>query len=62
MLDIPGFTPVTPTADIRVERHGNRAKCLQRLIRMDLPVPQTVAIPFAPSVKSPKDRCPILPP
>ena len=47
MLDIPGFTPVTPTADIRVERHGNRAKCLQRLIRMDLPVPQTVAIPFA---------------
>lgn len=47
MLDTPGFTPVTPTADIKAERHGSRAKCLQRLVRMDLPVPQTVAIPFA---------------
>ena len=46
MLDTPGFTEVTATADIAVERHGNRAKCLQRLVRMDLPVPQTVAIPF----------------
>ncbi|MBM2576721.1 pyruvate, phosphate dikinase [Jannaschia sp. Os4] len=46
MLDTPRFTEVTPTADIRVARHGNRAKCLQRLIRMDLPVPQTVALPF----------------
>lgn len=47
MLDTPGFVEVTPTADIEVERHGNRAKCLQRLIRMELPVPHTVAIPFA---------------
>lgn len=47
MLDTPGFTPVTPTADIKAGRHGSRAKCLQRLVRMDLPVPQTVAIPFA---------------
>ncbi len=47
MLDTPGFVEVTPTADIDVERHGNRAKCLQRLIRMDLPVPQTVALSFA---------------
>ncbi|MEM7491621.1 MAG: pyruvate, phosphate dikinase, partial [Pseudomonadota bacterium] len=46
MLDTPGFVEVTPRADIAVDRHGNRAKCLQRLIRMDLPVPQTVAIPF----------------
>ncbi|MEM7640960.1 MAG: putative PEP-binding protein [Pseudomonadota bacterium] len=46
MLDTPGFVEVTPTADIAVDRHGNRAKCLQRLIRMGLPVPQTVAIPF----------------
>ncbi|MEM8851433.1 MAG: putative PEP-binding protein [Pseudomonadota bacterium] len=46
MLDTPGFVEVTPTADVAVDRHGNRAKCLQRLIRMDLPVPQTVAIPF----------------
>ena len=27
-------------------RHGWRAKCLQRLIRMELPVPRTVALPF----------------
>ena len=46
MLDTPGFTPVTSTADISAGRHGSRAKCLQRLVRMDLPVPQTVAIPF----------------
>ncbi|WP_179380609.1 putative PEP-binding protein [Jannaschia marina] len=47
MLDTPGFTLITPTADIEASRHGSRAKCLQRLIRMELPVPQTVAIPFA---------------
>jgi pyruvate,orthophosphate dikinase len=26
--------------------HGGRAKCLQRLVRLDLPVPRTVALPF----------------
>ncbi|MBO9466141.1 pyruvate, phosphate dikinase [Tropicibacter sp. R15_0] len=26
--------------------HGGRAKCLQRLVRLDLPVPQTVALSF----------------
>ena len=26
--------------------HGNRAKCLQRLIRLDMPVPTTVALSF----------------
>ncbi|WGH79083.1 putative PEP-binding protein [Jannaschia ovalis] len=46
MLDTPRFTEITPTADIRGDRHGKRAKCLQRLVRMDLPVPQTVALPF----------------
>ncbi|WP_298434099.1 putative PEP-binding protein [uncultured Jannaschia sp.] len=46
MLDTPRFTEITPTADIKGERHGKRAKCLQRLIRMELPVPHTVAIPF----------------
>lgn len=46
MLDTPRFTEVTPTADIRAARHGSRAKCLQRLIRMGLPVPPTVALPF----------------
>ncbi len=40
------FTEITPTADIAVHRHGNRAKCLQRLLRLGLPVPQTVALSF----------------
>ncbi|WP_308916717.1 putative PEP-binding protein [Jannaschia sp. LMIT008] len=46
MLDTPGFAEITPTADIAADRHGRRAKCLQRLVRLDLPVPPTVAIPF----------------
>jgi pyruvate,orthophosphate dikinase len=48
--DIPhliDFTLITPTAQIRTELHGWRAKCLQRLIRLDLPVPTVVALPAA---------------
>lgn len=43
------FTPpelITQTAPIAVASHGGRAKCLQRLVRMDLPVPRTVALAF----------------
>ncbi|THD82270.1 pyruvate, phosphate dikinase [Aliigemmobacter aestuarii] len=39
------FSEITPSAAIRTETHGWRAKCLQRLIRLDLPVPRTVALP-----------------
>lgn len=39
------FAEVTPSARIDRQAHGWRAKCLQRLIRLDLPVPRTVAIP-----------------
>ncbi|WP_341861891.1 putative PEP-binding protein [Gymnodinialimonas sp. 57CJ19] len=46
MLTTPDFTEITPTADIRKDRHGNRAKCLQRLVRLDMPVPPTVALSF----------------
>ncbi len=46
MLTTPDFTEITPSADIRKDRHGNRAKCLQRLIRLDMPVPPTVALSF----------------
>ncbi|MBN2631843.1 MAG: pyruvate, phosphate dikinase [Rhodobacteraceae bacterium] len=42
---LTAFTEVTPTARIDPGAHGWRAKCLQRLIRLDLPVPQTVALP-----------------
>jgi len=38
---------VTPGAPIAVRTHGGRAKCLQRLTRLDLPVPTTVALSFS---------------
>nr|WP_194245693.1 putative PEP-binding protein [Donghicola mangrovi] len=37
---------ITPSAPVAVATHGGRAKCLQRLVRMDLPVPDTVALSF----------------
>ncbi|MGB0660373.1 MAG: putative PEP-binding protein [Mangrovicoccus sp.] len=40
------FTEITQTATISAEQHGGRAKCLQRLIRLGLPVPRTVALSF----------------
>jgi pyruvate, orthophosphate dikinase len=46
MLSTPDFTEITPTAEVRTSTHGNRAKCLQRLVRLDLPVPKTVALRF----------------
>ncbi|MEO6298517.1 MAG: pyruvate, phosphate dikinase, partial [Paracoccaceae bacterium] len=42
---INDFVVVTPEAQISPGVHGWRAKCLQRLIRMALPVPLTVALP-----------------
>ena len=37
---------VSPNAEISASTHGGRAKCLQRLVRLDLPVPTTVALSF----------------
>ncbi|PTE16165.1 putative PEP-binding protein [Pseudogemmobacter blasticus] len=42
---IPEFIEVTPTARISEAVHGWKAKCLQRLVRLDLPVPKSVALP-----------------
>jgi len=42
-----GFAEITPTAPIAANRHGGRAKCLQRLVRLEMPVPRTVALDFA---------------
>ena len=39
------FTVISQTGQITTPLHGWRAKCLQRLIRLDLPVPLTVALP-----------------
>ncbi|MBF9032304.1 pyruvate, phosphate dikinase [Rhodobacterales bacterium HKCCE3408] len=44
MLTTPDFAEITADADISNARHGNRAKCLQRLVRLELPVPLTVAL------------------
>ncbi|AXI44391.1 putative PEP-binding protein [Sulfitobacter sp. SK011] len=46
MENNPDTTLVTQTAPIANETHGGRAKCLQRLVRLDLPVPRTVALSF----------------
>jgi pyruvate, orthophosphate dikinase len=40
------FTEITATAPISLHSHGWRAKCLQRLVRLELPVPPTVALSF----------------
>ncbi|TDK43189.1 pyruvate, phosphate dikinase [Antarcticimicrobium luteum] len=42
----PHTTLVTPDAPIDAATHGGRAKCLQRLVRLDLPVPRTVSLSF----------------
>ncbi len=44
--DVPDSVLITPTAPIANHTHGGRAKCLQRLVRLDLPVPTTVALSF----------------
>ena len=46
MQNNPNTTLVTPTAPISTTTHGGRAKCLQRLVRLDMPVPRTVALSF----------------
>ena len=38
------YAQIDADAAIDADRHGWRAKCLQRLIRLDLPVPRTVAL------------------
>lgn len=47
MQKMPDHTHVTPSAPVATATHGWRAKCLQRLVRLDLPVPSTVALSFA---------------
>ncbi len=42
----PYTTLIAPSAPISANTHGGRAKCLQRLVRLDLPVPTTVALHF----------------
>ena len=43
----PDITLITPDAPVAEVTHGGRAKCLQRLVRLDLPVPRSIALSFA---------------
>ncbi len=45
-VEIPDYIEITPSSAISVSQHGGRAKCLQRLVRLEFPVPQTVALSF----------------
>ncbi len=46
-LEIEDFVVIDETASLATDTHGGRAKCLQRLVRLNLPVPLTVALSFA---------------
>jgi len=50
---------ITSTAKISTSTHGGRAKCLQRLVRLDLPVPKTVALSFDLIKEIVSERCQI---
>ncbi len=45
------YTEISPSAQVATAQHGWRAKCLQRLVRLDMPVPKSVALP-AQTVRS----------
>ena len=46
LKDFQPVTLITETAPMASEVHGGRAKCLQRLIRLQMPVPTTIALSF----------------
>ncbi|SHF32573.1 pyruvate, orthophosphate dikinase [Loktanella atrilutea] len=54
----PDVTLITPTAQMSPSMHGGRAKCLQRLIRLDMPVPTTLALSFAAVQRCAKGQLP----
>ncbi|MGA0541594.1 putative PEP-binding protein [Neotabrizicola sp. VNH66] len=42
---IPEYVEIAPAARVVTAEHGWKAKCLQRLVRLELPVPKSVALP-----------------
>ena len=54
MIKTPNFELISSEANISGNLHGARAKCLQRLIRLGLPIPKSVAlsIPFVNAIAS----------
>ncbi|SUZ30889.1 Pyruvate, phosphate dikinase [Roseibaca ekhonensis] len=45
-LTLTDYALITNSAPIKRQTHGWRAKCLQRLVRLDMPVPLTIALSF----------------
>jgi len=60
-VTFPQITLVTPDAPMSAEVYGGRAKCLQRLIRLGMPVPLTVALSFETVRGIAQGRMPDLP-
>jgi pyruvate,orthophosphate dikinase len=60
-VTFPQVTLVTPDAPMSPEVYGGRAKCLQRLIRLGMPVPLTVALSFETVRGIAQGRMPDLP-
>ena len=46
-LTLTDYAQITGSAPIKRQTHGWRAKCLQRLVRLDMPVPLTIGLSFA---------------
>ena len=44
MLDQLTYEPISAEAAIQKQLHGGRAKCLQRLVRLGMPVPESVGL------------------
>ena len=45
-LTLTDYALITNSSPIKRDSHGWRAKCLQRLVRLDMPVPMTIALSF----------------
>ncbi len=58
MQNNPHTTLITTDAPVAASTHGGRAKCLQRLVRLNLPVPRTVALSFDAVQKIAKGQMP----
>jgi pyruvate,orthophosphate dikinase len=59
-IDFQDVTLITPTAAMSAAVHGGRAKCLQRLIRLGMPVPTTLALSFDAVLQIAKGHLPDL--
>ncbi|KIC44846.1 pyruvate phosphate dikinase [Ruegeria sp. ANG-S4] len=58
MQNNPHTTLIAADAPVAADTHGGRAKCLQRLVRLDMPVPRTVALSFDAVLQIAKGQMP----